>query len=42
MEVVPWVHVPKVLESIGRMAESVSRTELDGELIAVGDWGVQK
>lgn len=38
MEVVPWVHVSTVLESIGRMAESVSRTELDGEPIAVGDW----
>ncbi|MCZ7843069.1 MULTISPECIES: hypothetical protein [Stenotrophomonas maltophilia group] len=27
-----------MLESIGRTAESVSRTELDGEPIAVGDW----
>lgn len=38
MEAVPWVHVSTVLESIGRMADSVSRTELDGEPIAVGDW----
>jgi len=27
-----------VLESIGCMAEPVSRTELDGEPLAVGDW----
>lgn len=38
MEVVPWVHVSTVLESIGRMADSVSWSELDGEPIAVGDW----
>ncbi|MBA0280925.1 hypothetical protein D7Y44_09965 [Stenotrophomonas maltophilia] len=42
MEAVPWVHVCTLLESTGRMAESVSRTELDGEPIAIGNWGVQK
>ncbi|WP_139319611.1 hypothetical protein [Stenotrophomonas sp. TD3] len=38
MEAIPWVHVSTMLETIGRMAESVSRTELDGEPVAIGDW----
>lgn len=38
MEAIPWVNVSTVLETIGRMAESVSRTELDGEPVAIGDW----
>ncbi len=38
MEAIPWDRMSTMLESIGCMAESVSRTEVHGDPVAIGDW----